>query len=237
MKSPTGEWIATPMNFCLSSDHIDVWQSSALFPPETLASFCEVLSDDEHRKANRLRDPVKRIESQGSRGLLRCLLGYALQTDPKTFVFSIGSHGKPYIADKWQGMSIGFNLSHSQGRVLIAMSLDREVGVDVEWISPDLDWAPLARQYFSAREEVSLANLPKDEQRRGFYRGWVRKEAMLKATGEGLSSALQADIDTHSPIVDLPVDDDYVAAVVGTPSLASVRLWSPPPGTPGGGLG
>ena len=178
MNLPTGEWTPMPTDFCLSSDHIDIWQSQTLIAADALASFCDVLSEDEHRKADRLRDPIKRIESQVSRGLLRSLLGHAFRTDPKTFAFSIGSHGKPYLPEKWQGRSIGFNVSHSQGRVLIAMSLNREVGVDVEWISPDLPWEPLARQYFSARESAALAALPLDEQRLGFFRAWVRKEAI-----------------------------------------------------------
>ncbi len=237
MNSPYGELIPTPMEFSLSGEHIDVWQSPTLIASEELACFCEVLSEDEHRKADCLRDPAKRIESLVSRGFLRRLLGRALKVDSKAFVFSIGSHGKPYLPEKWQGSSIGFNVSHSRNRLLIAMSLDREVGVDVEWMSPELEWEPLARQYFSASEVVSLANLPKDEQCRGFYRSWVRTEAMLKATGEGFARGLPADTDIQLHTVDLPVGDDYVAAVVSIPSLTSVRFWSPPPGTPGGGLG
>ena len=88
MNSSTGEWDPTPMDFCLSSNHIDVFQSPTLIPPETLASFREVLSEDEHRKADRLRDPAKRMESQVSRGMLRCLLGHALRTDPKIFMYN-----------------------------------------------------------------------------------------------------------------------------------------------------
>jgi 4'-phosphopantetheinyl transferase len=103
----------------------------------------------------------------------------------------MGPWGKPQLAHT-HGTDVRFNVAHSHGLVLHAISLGREVGVDVELLRVVPNGMHLARRFLSEREAGKLARLPTQEFERGFFACWTRKEAYVKATGRGLALQLSS---------------------------------------------
>jgi 4'-phosphopantetheinyl transferase len=85
-----------------------------------------------------------------------------------------------------------FNLSHSHNLAVFAFSRDYALGVDLEWMKPEIEFVDLARQFFSAAETTGLLAYPTKERRSAFYRCWTRKEAYIKGRGAGLSIELDS---------------------------------------------
>lgn len=229
---PQAIWKPTPPGLRFTVDHIDVWRCTTHVPPEEHAYLAGLLSDEEKQKAARLRDPLKRAESEISRGMLRDLLSRSINTEAHKLVFNAGPHGKPYLTDQYHGKRIGFNISHTKGCILIAIGLNRDIGIDVEWLPPDFHWQPVARQFMSPMEVEHLSGVPPEDQCRAFFIQWVRSEAILKATGigivHGLTPPSQTGHEGDWSTTDLNVGPDHVAAVAGTGSAYALRLWLPP---------
>jgi 4'-phosphopantetheinyl transferase len=147
--------------------------------------------------------------------VLRAILGGYLNQGPECLSFCYNSQGKPAL----DGDAIRFNVSHSHGVALYAVTRGREVGIDIEHIRFDLAVAEIAERFFSRREVVMLRALPAEVQRQAFFLCWTRKEAYIKARGEGLSLPLDQ--------FDVSLAPGEPAAVLGTqrdPSEAS--RWS-----------
>jgi 4'-phosphopantetheinyl transferase len=179
----------------LQKDQVDVWSVPLELEEASLHSFEYFLSQDERRKAQRFRVETAREHFIATRSFLRLIMGRYLEVKPERLQFQYGPHGKPALADEFGETGICFNVSHSHGLALFAVTLGRAVGVDIEKIRPDLDCVALAKRFFSPYEIKALRSLPVDQQRRAFFNGWTRKEAYLKARGEGLSTPLdQFDI-------------------------------------------
>jgi 4'-phosphopantetheinyl transferase len=104
--------------------------------------------------------------------------------------FSYSKQEKPSLSAPHVDSGVTFNVSHSGGIALLAFTRRREIGVDVEQLRPDSDFEAIARRFFSAREQNQLAALPAEEKVDAFFRCWTRKEAFIKATGDGLSLPL-----------------------------------------------
>src|SRR5262249_30459782 len=102
------------------------------------------------------------------------------------------NHGKPSLTAKFADAGIHFNLAHSDDLALFAFTRAGEVGVDVEWIRPLKDMEELVARFFSARESELFRELAASERPAAFFNLWTRKEAMLKATGEGIAGSLSA---------------------------------------------
>jgi 4'-phosphopantetheinyl transferase len=183
----------------LGTDEAQVWMATV--PPDeaSLAALARTLSPDERERAERFRMSEPRRQFVSGRALLRQLLGACLNVESATLAFGYEPRGKPFLAQSaWDG-DLRFNLSHSGRMVAIALTRGREVGVDVESIQRLEDWPLLAEQIFSPRELCELRSLPKTQQREAFFNGWTRKEAYLKATGEGLTDALPSVEVTLAP--------------------------------------
>jgi 4'-phosphopantetheinyl transferase len=159
------------------------------------------LSEEEIERAGRMRVDRDRRRFVVSHVWLRRLLADQLEVEPTQIEYRVGVAGKPEIASS-VACRLRFSMSHSGGLALYAFSLGREVGVDVEEFTVDVDLAPMERRFLSAAERNALALLEGTERRRAFYRTWVRKEAFLKAIGVGLGAPWRA-IDTTSDIVRL----------------------------------
>lgn len=124
-----------------------------------------------------------------SHGILRSLLGTVCRQDPAKLRFRQGLRGKPYLEDAPAGVQ--FNLSHCEGFCLVGISLGPAIGVDIERVRQTDDMPQLVRQCFSAAERLEFAALPPGDQMNGFFNGWTRKEAFVKAIGDGLSYPLE----------------------------------------------
>jgi 4'-phosphopantetheinyl transferase len=153
------------------------------------AQFAALLSADESARAARFAFPHLREAFTLARGALRILLGRAEGAAPEDVRFSYGAKGKPELTPRSR---VQFNASHSADLALIAITLDREIGVDVEQVRPMRDLAGIAARFFSAGETAQLNSLPQDQREAAFFRCWTRKEAYIKAIGDGLSVPLDS---------------------------------------------
>jgi 4'-phosphopantetheinyl transferase len=151
--------------------------------------------------------------------VLRAILGRTLNRAPESLSFCYGSHGKPALAGESDGATIRFNVSHSHGIALYAVTRGRELGVDLEHIRFDLEVAEIAERFFSRREIAMLRTLPTELQCQAFFHCWTRKEAYIKARGEGLSLPLDQ--------FDVSLIPGEPAALLGTqPDPSEASRWS-----------
>jgi 4'-phosphopantetheinyl transferase len=149
--------------------------------------FNDVLSEDERARAAKFRFDYDRKRFTSGRTALRLLLGGYLKTNPEKIQFAYGAAGKPAVP----GSAVAFNVAHSGPHALIGVTLDRQLGVDVEQIREIDDMPSVAQHSFSPDEFSRWQSLPADQKVRAFYRCWSRKEAYLKAIGEGIARRLQ----------------------------------------------
>jgi 4'-phosphopantetheinyl transferase len=172
-----------------------------------LAALTGLLGADERARADRFRFARDRRRFIVRRARLRQWLGAWVGRAPESLAFVENSHGKPLLVD-----GPPFSLSHSRDMMLLAIG-DAEVGCDIEWIDPALDWAPLAGTFFTASEGAALAALPPEAARRAFFACWARKEAFVKALGLGLSYPLDAfDVSVGASAELLSGGDDWAMA-------------------------
>jgi 4'-phosphopantetheinyl transferase len=155
-----------------------------------IQSLLHNLAADEHVRAEQFYFERDREHFIAARGVLRAILGGYLNRAPESLSFCYSSHGKPALAGETDDDAIRFNVSHSHGVALFAVTRGREVGIDVEHIRSDLEVAEIAERFFSQREVAMLRTLPTEAQRQAFFCYWTRKEAYIKARGEGLSLPL-----------------------------------------------
>jgi 4'-phosphopantetheinyl transferase len=188
----TDPWCAPPCDLALQDEEVHVWQSGLKPGPEAVERFAERLSPDEQVRADRFHFDKDRHAYIAARGILRTLLGTYLDAPPESLVFSYGSRGKPALGADFSNGGIRFNVSHSGKLALYAFALDREIGVDIERIRPDFGGVKIARRFFSTSEVSALLALPAEKQTRAFFDCWTRKEAFIKALGEGLYFPLDA---------------------------------------------
>lgn len=173
----------------LSSDDVHVWLAS--LHGASVERFQRTLSTDEQNRAGRFRFQRDRRRFIVARGLLRLILSYYLGIEPVRLRFSYGRHGKPSLAILSSQDRLTFNLSRCGGRALLAVSRNREVGIDLERIRTDFPCRQIAQQFFSSRENAMLQSLRTEQARRtAFFVAWARKEAYVKARGDGLALPL-----------------------------------------------
>jgi 4'-phosphopantetheinyl transferase len=187
------------------SDEVHVWWAALDL---TLKTSCRdrlwaTLSADERTRAERFRFSEDRMRFVSARGILRILLGRYLDVEPQRLRFCYNEHGKPALAPEFDRSDLQFNVSHSDSVALYAVAWGRRVGVDVERIRTDVSIEAIAQRFFSPQERAALGALPAGLRREAFYSGWTRKEAFLKARGEGLS---------------LPLDQFDVSLLPGEPA-------------------
>ena len=157
-------------------------------PPETIAGLYATLSQDERDRSARFRFARDRQRFIAARGALRALLGRYLGTRSGDIRFTYNAFGKPDLSPEFGGR-LRFNLSHSGDLALIAVTTDAAVGVDLEYVRAHPDYPEIARSVFSATEVEELNRLPSHLYPRAFFTCWTRKEAYVKARGEGLGGS------------------------------------------------
>jgi 4'-phosphopantetheinyl transferase len=173
----------------LDRDLIHVWRLS--ISTIRSAELLPTLAEDERDRTARFVFEKDRHQFMAVRGWLRRLCGAYLHEAPAAIRFSYGLAGKPALAANGTGIDLRFNVSHSGDVALLAFSLGREIGVDVEYIDDRVDILDLSRACFSAEEQQSLQTSAADQHLEMFFRYWTSKEAYIKALGDGLSMPLQ----------------------------------------------
>lgn len=209
-------WQPPPKRLLLRATDAHVWRVSLRQSDAALDALRAVLDADERARADRFRFPKDRDHYIAARGALRLILSRYLDISAATIAFEYNEYGKPAIMSRQTGLDLRFNLSHSGDMALYAVTLAREVGVDIEWTGRRLDQPEqIAERYFSLAEREALRNLPAAQKRQGFFNAWTRKEAYIKARGKGLYLALDefdVSLDPAQPAQLLATRDDPAQA-------------------------
>ena len=239
-----------PRRDLIEGAEVHVWRASLKQPAEVLRALSATLAPEESERAGRFHFQKDRDAFVVARGALRDILGRYLGVPPRQVRFAYGEFGKPSVAaEACGGLPLRFNLSHSHEVACCAVACGREVGVDVEHLREGVEVMSLAGHFFSRGEVEALGALPPGQQLRGFFNCWTRKEAYIKARGEGLSHPLDAftvSLEPGSPaallsterdpeeaarwsLTDLPFGDDYAAALAceGRAPVLRWRDWKP----------
>ena len=235
--SATSIWSSPPAALSLETNEVHVWRLELERP---LERFIELLEPDELSRANRFHFEKDRKHFGVARGFLRVLLGRYLKRDPKQLKFTYGPYGKPALPDE----ELRFNMSHSHGIALYALTRGRDVGVDDEYVRADFTSDDIARRFFSPSEVDSLCGLPAGDRVESFFRCWTRKEAYIKATGRGLSQPLDGFDVTLAPgesaallrtadgsherwsMANIEVGPGYAGALVVEGPVTTIRYWN-----------
>jgi 4'-phosphopantetheinyl transferase len=202
----------------LPENEVQLWRVDLESIGGDEARWQKVLSSDEAIRASRFHFANHRQRFVAARALLRTILAGYLTTDPTELVFTYSKREKPSLGPAHAENGITFNVSHSGGIALYAFTRQRELGVDVEQIRRDFEVEAIARRFFSPHEQEQLAKLPAAEKIDAFFRCWTRKEAYIKATGDGLSLPLTQ--------FDVSLDGGNTNALVTTrPDAAEAKRW------------
>ncbi|HVS38179.1 MAG TPA: 4'-phosphopantetheinyl transferase superfamily protein [Gemmataceae bacterium] len=220
------DWPTVPAGFKPAPGEVHVWAAALDRPADEVAELSRRLSDEERERAGRFRHAASRDEFIIARALVRRLLGDCLGVCPRSVRFSQTARGKPRLAAEPAPLS--FNVSHSHGMALFALTSRCEVGVDVERVRPFSDEMGLADRFFTPTEAAALRALDAAGRLETFFRLWTRKEAYLKAHGLGLSYGLERVEVSHAaddPARIVHIDGDREAA-----ARWSLRTLAPAPG-------
>lgn len=183
-------WRRPPEELQLEAACIDVWHSRISLPEVEIEKHALTLSGQERERAEKFTFADKYEEYVVTRGLLRQALAHVLRQDACTFEFDYSSSNKPYLSRKYNDQQITFNVSHSHGQALVAISVDRNIGIDIEKVRADVEYEKLALRFFSVAEQKALMLYPREERAAAFFATWTRKEAFVKAVGKGIAFGL-----------------------------------------------
>jgi 4'-phosphopantetheinyl transferase len=233
-------WEKPPAGVTACPSEVHVWRIRAHDP--NVAAVWGSLSRAEHERASRFRSHAAQAEFIVSRGALRSIISNYLGVVPQAVEFTQNPYGKPELAPA-HGSKLRFNISHSHGLILEAVSL-KEVGIDVEFIRPEVSLSDLGTRVFSCRETVFLAMRPPGERVRQLFQCWTRKEALVKAFGQGLSDSIAqipalpsvdnerdirncevSDLSKQWAVQDLNAADGFAAAMAIADRNCTVRFW------------
>jgi 4'-phosphopantetheinyl transferase len=166
------------------------------------------------------------------RGLLRRILGGILESDPASLAFELNEYGKPYL----DGTELEFNVSHSHDRLLIATGFNRAIGVDIEFRRGGINMDAIASRWYAPAERAFFQGSENPE--RAFFEIWARKEAYVKALGQGIFqelNALEVPLDNEPGVPrvgknnewffqSLEIDPSYAAALVSETPITPIKL-------------
>lgn len=181
---------AVPGKFTQSNE-VHVWRVFLDVSTVEVDSLLRFLSVDEVTRAERFHFERDQKRFIVARGILRTLLGSYLKKPPGKICFEYNSHGKPMLVHTPGDDSICFNLSHSGACALYAITLRKNIGIDIESIRENVSVEQVAQQFFSKNEISSLEKIDISKRPGLFFQYWTRKEAFLKARGEGISFPME----------------------------------------------
>lgn len=199
MSSNDIPWLSAPQDVELQTDDLHLWHADLSLSVDTLSLLASALSPDETNRAERFVFDKDRRSFIAARGILRNILGLYVKSEPQDIVFSYNDFGKPSLADNTNDDDLRFNMSHSYGQALYALTVARNIGVDLELIRSNVDYEGLTKRFFSPTEASVLLSLPPHSRKEAFFKCWTRKEAYIKALGKGLSMALDSFDVSMSP--------------------------------------
>lgn len=186
------EWAPPPsVSPTLDAADLHVWRFSLDANANEERALTVLLSAREHERAAGIRMETHRKRYIVGHGRLRQVLARYVQHPPETIEFGRHSRGKPFVAGVQNAIGVHFNFSHTANVGLVGVALKRPLGIDVEQHRNDTDMELIARRQFAPSEQARLMSLPAAQRRAAFYECWTRKEAYLKAIGDGIAGGLQ----------------------------------------------
>jgi 4'-phosphopantetheinyl transferase len=185
--NPGSDWQPPASPLSLAADEVNVWRLALEQPEDCLRALWQTLATDERARAERFFFERHRKHFIAGRGLLRAVLARYLGRDAGALHFHYGPYGKPTLE---AGGDLHFNLSHSGNAALLGVTRGREIGVDLEQVRTRDSLVELAQRFFAPAEVAALATVPAAQKEQAFFNCWTRKEAFIKASGEGLSRPL-----------------------------------------------
>lgn len=196
---PAQEWRLPPARPRLARGDVHVWRADLSRLDARARELADVLSADELERAARFRFERDRLRFVLARAALKIILGLYLESKPDSVCFTHNSFGKPSVDAAGARGPLHFNASHSHELALYAFSAEQEVGVDVEHIRAEFASEEVAARFFSRREVEALRGVAPEQRPRAFFDCWARKEAYVKARGEGLSYPLDKFVVSLAP--------------------------------------
>ena len=183
-------WSPPPDPLVLEREEVHVWRAMLDLPPSRVQALEQTLAPDEGTRAQKYLFQKDRRHFIVARGLLRAILARYLARDAAALRFTYNAYGKPGLVVEAVDASLSFNMTHSQGMALYAITRSWAVGIDLEWIKEDIESEQIAGRFFSPYEITMLQSVPRELQPQAFFDCWTRKEAYIKARGMGLALAL-----------------------------------------------
>ena len=238
-------WRLPHDELALTYNAVHIWYVPLDQSVSAVQQFARVLAPDERQRAERFHFERDSHHYIIGRGVLRTLLGRYLRCEPAQIQFCYGERGKPALVSPQPSRPLCFNLSHSRERAVYAFTWNRELGIDIEYMRPLDDAESIAEHFFSKREYQQLCALPQEAKQRAFFTCWTRKEASIKAGGDGLSYPLDQFAvsfvpgDTAQPLEvyndphetarwsfhALQTEDDYAATVIVEGHNGQLMCW------------
>jgi len=196
-------WKIPLTNLQLLKGEIHFWRTNLDLPIMGFQELFQRLSIDERMRAERFH-----FEKDGKQyvvgvGILREILGSYVGIEPSELRFCHGKYGKPRLSDVFGNETVYFNMSYSEGLALYGFSRDCEIGVDIEFVRDFPEMDKIAERFFSRKENEVFLSLPESKKKEAFFNCWTRKEAFVKAIGDGLYQ---------------PLDNFDVALIPGVPA-------------------
>jgi len=226
------EWCAPSNDTFEAKSGLHIWKVKT----EDIAwqDYQDLLTEKEFNRILKYKNPKDRNKRAISRGILKELSASYLKTAPKILNYDTNRFGKPFIANASHNLQ--FNISHSTDYILLIFGFNPSpVGIDIEENNLDFNFLDIADQYFSDREKESLSC---DNPSKQFFKIWTRKEAMMKAIGEGLTDDL-VQIDVLGDIIQLESYNDqnchlktfifeekYLFSIAGTKEVEGIRFFN-----------
>jgi 4'-phosphopantetheinyl transferase len=162
-------WNSPPLDLTLDLGEIHVWRVSLAQTESCLQSLQQTLSTDERAKADRFRFPKDRSQFIVSRGALRAILSRYLNISSHILRFDYNPYGKPSLIVAQGGNTLRFNLSHSRGMALIAITKNRDIGVDIEGINQNFSCLEIAEKVFFTLRKFCVAIAPRTSPSHSFF--------------------------------------------------------------------
>ncbi len=223
----------------MNTDLVEIWHGIVTAEDAHYQAYWRILDEDEQMQAQKFKNPMLHKRYVEIHGRLRNILAQVLNHPPEKIRIKKAVHGKPYLVDYPE---LAFNLTHSADKAMIAVGWQCQLGVDIEICKQRVNFSGLVNKCFAEEEIVYGTELPEIRKNIEFYRFWTRKEALVKATGHGITLGLNhCVINPENPIeflrvpdncgqasewhvLDLDLGEGVCSALVADKKLSDIRL-------------